>query len=134
MRAVTPPNAPSPPEVMRDGHVLPAIPEVHIQPVRRDPAKLEALELQLPLHAAVFEPIVAEDDHVRVERALEEMAERSEKPQLRGTGGRRTIQSSGRLRVIHDGSFHGEPRPFSDDTEAGLSKHYGIGWPLAEAG
>jgi hypothetical protein len=119
---------------MRDGHVPPAIPQVHVQPVRRDPAKLEALELQLPLYAAVFEPIVAEDDHVGVERPLEEMAERSEKPQLGGRGGRRTIQSSGRVRVIHDGSFHGEPRPFSVDTEAGLSKHYGIASPLAEAG
>jgi len=48
-------------------------------------------------------------------------------------GGRRTIQSSGRVRVIPDGSFHGEPQPFSVDTEAGLFKHYVIGWPLTEA-
>ena len=103
LRSVTPPNPPHPPKVMRDRHVLPAIPEVQVQPLGRGPAKLVTLELQLLLYAALFEPVVAENDHVRVERAFEEMAERGEQPLLIGTGRRRAIQSSLRLRVIHDG-------------------------------
>jgi len=106
LRSVTPPNPPHPPKVVRDRHVLPAIPEVQVQPLGRGPAKLVTLELQLLQYAALLEPVVAENDHVRVERAFEEVAERGEQPMLPmiiGTGRRRTIQSSLRLRVIHDG-------------------------------
>jgi len=80
LRPETPPNPPHPPEIVRDRHVLPAISEVRVQPLGRGPAKLITLELQLLLYATLLEPVVAEDDHVRVERAFEELAERGEQP------------------------------------------------------
>lgn len=105
LRSVPPPNAPHPPNVVRDGHMLPAIPEIQVQSVRGNPAKLITLEFQLLLYAALFEPGAAKDDHVLVEHALEKVAERSDQSKLPVTGRRRPIQSSWRLRVIHDGSF-----------------------------
>lgn len=123
LRSVPPPNPPHPPKVVRDRHMLPAFPEIQVQSVRRNPAKLIALEFQLPLYAALLEPGVAEDDHVLVEHALEKETERSEQSRFPGNGRRRPIQSSLRLRVIHDGSFHkpnlgrprSTPKPVSDE-------------------
>ncbi len=134
--SVAPANPPHPPEEVRDGHIPPAVPEIQVQPVCRRPSKLVSLELQLLLYAARFEPVVAEDDLVGVERAFEKVAERGEQPELRGTGRTRPIESSWRLHVIHEGSFH-KPNPAVLGRNRGGSftrKRITYRWALTEAG
>jgi hypothetical protein len=59
---------------VRDGDVIPAIADAQSQTILLDPAQLKALELQLLLHSALFEPVISLDDLVFVEHALEKVA------------------------------------------------------------
>lgn len=132
LHSVTPPNPPHPPEVTGDGDMLPAIPEIQVQPVRLDPAKLVSLELQLLLYAALLEPGVAEDDHVLVEHACEKVAERSEQSKLTVTDRTRAIQSSLRLGVIH-GRILSQSEPGPLPTNLTTVLRLGSAWAAAPA-